>query len=145
MSNADEPQDVAESLDSDEVTIDGDPYGGGERTAAEFPPDHLSGVNAYGITAGEERVDEPLDERTSRELPDDLVEALEHEDDPPTGDPAWDDETLVDRVGRLVEPNALDDGVDAPDVDAEAVATSYDEDDLTAEESAMHIVPDVED
>jgi hypothetical protein len=143
VSQTDEPQDVAEALDADEVTADGAPYVGDEPTPEEFPPTHLSGVNAYGLTAAEERTGEPYDERISRDEPDDLLDALEHEDDPPSRDPAWDDPELGDAVGRLVEPNAEDDGVDAPDEDAEAVASAVPADDLTAEEAAVHVAPDL--
>lgn len=36
---------------------------------AEYPPDHPTGVDDYGTTAQEERVDEPLEERIRREEP----------------------------------------------------------------------------
>jgi hypothetical protein len=35
--------------------------------SAEYPPERPLGVNQYGTTAQEERVDEPLDERRRRE------------------------------------------------------------------------------
>ena len=54
---ASDEQDQAEALDDDEM-------------AGEYPPDRLLGANQYGITGAEERWDEPLDERISREEPD---------------------------------------------------------------------------
>ncbi len=50
-------QDEAEALDSDKL---GDVY----------PPDRPLGVDQYGTTAAEERVDEPLEERIARDRPD---------------------------------------------------------------------------
>ena len=47
-------------------------------------------------------------------------------------------------VGRLVDPAATDDAVDAEDEEPDAVATSADEDerDLSAEEDAVHLTND---
>jgi hypothetical protein len=48
--------DVSELLDEDALP-------------AEYPPDRPLGVNQYGTTPQEERVDEPLEERIRREEP----------------------------------------------------------------------------
>jgi hypothetical protein len=102
-----DPQDAAESLDEDEISDDvEDPVGD-----LQYPPDHLAGVNQYGVTAGEERTDEPIDERISRETPE---SGSVEEADP--------------EVGRLVE--------DGDDLDA----TVAPQRDLSAEESAVHLV-----
>jgi hypothetical protein len=46
-------------------------------------------------------------------------------------------------VGRLVQPGADDDAVDLEDEEADAVARSvHDEDDLSAEEEAVHLTAD---
>jgi hypothetical protein len=82
VTDADDPQFVAEELDPDELPGEGDGVAGGG-VAEEYPPTHLSGVNAYGITAGEERVDEPIEERTSSDEPDDLAGVWTP--DPPIG------------------------------------------------------------
>jgi hypothetical protein len=102
-----DPQDVAESLDEEELSDDVDDPAGD----LQYPPDHLAGVNQYGITAAEERTDEPLDERISRETPE--SESFE------AADP---------EVGRLVE--------DGDDLDA----TEVPQRDLSAEEAAVHLV-----
>jgi hypothetical protein len=102
-----DPQDVAESLDEDELSNDDDdPVGD-----LQYPPDHLTGANQYGVTAGEERTDEPIDERISRETPE--------------SGPA---EERDAEVGRLVE--------DGDDLNA----TEAPQRDLSAEESAVHRV-----
>jgi hypothetical protein len=49
--------DVSELLDDDVLT-------------SEYPPDRPLGVNQYGTTPQEERVDEPIAERVRREEPD---------------------------------------------------------------------------
>lgn len=54
-----DPQDEAEALDSDKL---GDTY----------PPDAPLGVEDYGTSPAEERVDEPLEERVARDRPDTL-------------------------------------------------------------------------
>ena len=140
MTDADDPHLTAEQLDPDELQGEGDGVAG-RSSPDEFPPTHLRGVNQYGITAGEERVDEPLEERTSRDEPDDL--AIELDDDRAPDERQWDDPELGGDVGRLVDPGATDDGLDEPDVDAEAVAwEGTADDDLSAEESAMHVTED---
>ena len=78
----------------------------------------------FGTTAEERREGESLDGRLRRELPDRL----------PTGDPY--------PVGRLVEP---DEGL-APDEADEAVAfdAGPDSGGFSAEELAIHVIPDSE-
>lgn len=61
MSDQDAPiddEDVSEQLDDDKLP-------------AEYPPDEPMGVDEYGITRAEARVDEPLEELIMRERPDD--------------------------------------------------------------------------
>ena len=95
------------------------------------PRDFPQGVEEFGITAAEERMQEPLAERVLREEPDFDEDDLELE---------LDDEDLasdVDHVGRLVEPES---GVDEIDETKEVVAfEAEDASDMTAEEAAMHI------
>lgn len=82
------------------------------------PRDYPVGVEEFGITPAEERQDEPLAVRVTREEPDVMP---------------LDDEPL----GRLVEP---DQGVAGLDHERDAIATDVaDADGLTAEEAAMHI------
>jgi hypothetical protein len=139
VTDADDSQLVSEQLDPDELQGEGDGVAGGG-VAEEYPPTHLSGVNAYGITAGEERVDEPIEERTSSDEPDDLAIALDDESAP--DERSWDDPDLGSAVGRLVDPNATDDGLDELDDEPDAVAHEGTGDDLSAEESAMHVTAD---
>ena len=140
MTNADDSQFVSEELDPDELQGEGDGVAG-RSESDEYPPTHLSGVNAYGITAGEERVDEPVEERGTRELPDDLAEELDG--DVVSDERQWDDPELGGAVGRLVEPGSDDDGLDELDVESDAVASERtSDDDLTSEESAMHVTED---
>jgi hypothetical protein len=121
-------QDKAESVDADRIGPD---ERGDDEELANYPPDRLLGANQYGVVPSEEEVDEPLEERVSREEPEPLIEALEHqgrldvnelERDAPLG-------------GTLVEP------LEAPDdpvLDAELVP----QEDLSPEEAAMHLESD---
>jgi len=123
--------DKSEQLDDDKLTGD-------------FPPDEPVGVDEYGITPMEQRIDEPIEERVLREQPEvtDIGQAPE--------------------AGRLVAPDA---GM-GPDDEAAAVATAVGgvpgeqltpddiaigdsttrdtaterETDLSAEEAAVHVV-----
>lgn len=123
--------DKSEALDDDNL-------------AGNYPPDEPVGVDEYGITEAEQRVDEPIAERVLREEPEvtELGQAQE--------------------VGRLVAP---DEGI-GPDDESAAVASAVErlpEDqiaegdigvgdsttrdtatervpDLSAEEAAMHLV-----
>lgn len=68
----DDDQELAESFDesklsTDPLTLD----------TSDFPPDEPEGVDDYGTTAQEERVDEPLTERVRREEPDPLAAELD--------------------------------------------------------------------
>ena len=84
------------------------------------PRDYPLAVEEFGITADEERRDEPLADRVRREEPDVI--------------PVGADEELQ---GRLVEP---DQGVAGLDHERDAIATDVaDADGLSAEEAAMHI------
>jgi hypothetical protein len=123
--------DKSEQLDDDKLTGD-------------FPPDAPLGSTQYGITAQEQRIDEPIAERVAREKPETAT----------VGQP--------DEAGRLVAP---DEGT-GPDDEAAAVASAVEGipphditsgdigigdsttrdtatemvRDLSAEESAVHVV-----
>lgn len=101
-------QDRAEQLDDDKMAMTDTPV-----EDLEYPPDEPMGVDAYGTTAAEERVDEPLDERVAREVPDEATE---------------------DAGMRLVDP---DEGA-GPDEEADSVAAASTATDLSAEEAAVH-------
>jgi hypothetical protein len=113
-----DPQDEAESLDVEEISDDDDDPEGD----LAYPPNHLEGVNQYGITEAEQRTDEPLEERISRETPE-VFDSLDRDD--PSSPGSYD---LADpEVGRLLE---LEDDLDA---------VAAEQPDLSAEESAVHL------
>jgi len=118
MTDAGDPQDVAEALDADKMPGDSDdPTAGGE-----YPPDEPVASLDYGTTAGEERTPEPLEERVEREA----------------------DEADVQEGMRLVEPGAEDGIEHLVDEAAEAVASlgGGTDDDLSAEEAAVNPTSD---
>jgi hypothetical protein len=96
-----------------------------------MPPDHASYVNSYGTTDLEAELGESLGAHLAEEEPD----VLSHLDDAWTGD-----ETAS--AGRLV---AEDEGAHSDD-DAELFANDRgtDNGDFSAEESAMHLEPDLD-
>ena len=126
-------QDQAEALDSDELE------------GGDFPPDRYQGANQYGITAAEEAWDEPLDERISREVPD---EPVRHDDRPPVlvapdEGGIFDDEAeavafdeSADDVGALAEDDAFSGDPSLRDEMSERGQG------VSAEETAMHIEGD---
>ena len=67
-----DPQDRAEALDGDKFDIHDN-----TDVEPEFPKDELLGADEYGITAAEERWDEPIEERLERESPDPLARELD--------------------------------------------------------------------
>jgi hypothetical protein len=99
----------------DEKVVTGDSQEG-----VPAPRDRPGAVRDYGVTAAEQRADEPLRRRLLREQPE--VSDIGSEED---------------QVGRLVEPES---GVDEQDLTSEAVATDVGDDNrgFSAEEAAMH-------
>lgn len=105
---SDASQDRAEQLDDDKMATTDTPV-----EDLEYPPEQPMGVDAYGTTAAEEQVDEPLDERVAREEP----------------------EEAPDPGGmRLVSPEAGS----GPDEEPDAVGRQVGAPDLSAEEDAVH-------
>jgi hypothetical protein len=157
MTDARDEQDEAEAFDPDLLASDAESYDDPERL---YPPDRPLGATSYGTTPAEERVPEPLEERIRREVPDPLDEidepdpeeliAIEAEE--LLGDDGFDDSSdAIDvdeeiarevAVGRLVGPHADDDAEDVEDDEADAVALRVFEDDLSAEEEAVHLTDD---
>lgn len=94
----------------------------------QIPPrDYPQGVEEFGITAEEERLEEPIAERVLREEPDFGSEDFAAEADEGIG-------------GRLVAPGSED--VDVLDAEKDEIAMLVgegDESGLSAEEAAMHI------
>ncbi len=150
-------QDMAEMLDSDKI-------GGPDDTDLEpdYPPERPMGVDQYGTSPAEEQIPEPLDQRVLRETTDPLreelgeggsrggagaeLDAMELQLDPETQDVLDaiepvdlrpdSDGTSGDEVGRLVEPD--EEGLAWTDTEATAIARPVEQDDLSAEESAVH-------
>jgi hypothetical protein len=101
MTDARDDQDISEALDDDKLP-------------ADFPPDRPLGVDEYGVTPGEELVDEPLEARVRREIPDNVRA-----------------EDTVDRgIGSLVEPDQGGGRDTEPDAVAGLVTDGEDPDQL---------------
>lgn len=105
------------------------------------PPEKPLGATKPGITAAEQREGETLDQRLAQEEPD-----IQPDDVEPRGDLPGGDGELVDpeaggaRSGRLVAP---DEGTH-PDVEKDLTASDVgiDAGAASAEEAAMHVVPE---
>jgi hypothetical protein len=100
------------------------------------PPEKWSVGQGYGNTPLEEELGESLDQRLAQEEPEPdpyAEDDIENLDDGEVGD---------ERAGRLIDPNQ---GI-GPDVDKDMVGidAGIDAGAATAEEAAMHIVPDDE-
>ncbi|MGW7237460.1 DUF5709 domain-containing protein [Streptomyces sp. NPDC054804] len=136
-----EVQDDAGLLDASD-TLD---YRAGEEALDEgySPPERPWAVEHTGVTAAEGQRGESLDERLAEEVPD--IAVLEGDD---IGD-AWDtdgevldDEVGDVRAGRLVAP---DEGAhENTETDLFASDRGLDGAGASAEEAAMHVVPDAE-
>ena len=126
-------QDQAEAVDSDELE------------GGDFPPDRYQGANQYGITAAEEAWDEPLEERISREVPD---EPVRHDGRSPVlvapdEGGIFDDEAAavaLDESANDVGPLAEDDAFSG-DASLREEASERGQG-RSAEEAAMHIEGD---
>lgn len=102
-----------------------------------YPPDHPLGVDQYGTTPAEERVNEPIEESALRELPDHLAPQRE----------------VVPVLVESADGSVPDDDVDTEHQTGELLGLSVrggeGEDDVerlgsaerSAEEEAMHIEP----
>ena len=144
-----EPSDDGDSsIDTD--TAFGEDEVDGVLDTSYSPPERPRGLDAFGTTQEEQEQGESLDQRLAQEVPD---PALEYED--PTGDGAAgtpddttgerafspaEDEAGEERSGRLVEP---DEGAHE-DAEKDMVASDVGIDGgaASAEEAAMHVVPD---
>lgn len=118
---ADDPQEVAESLDQDKIDDDvdstGDAFGEG---LADYPPDRPLGVGTVGVTPVEEDAGESFAERTLREQP----EQIDADGDQPA-------------VGTLVDTDAMD-----HDDEEQLVGEMTPDSHLSPEESAIHLEAD---
>ena len=113
---------------------------GDDDATMEPPHDTALAVDDFGTTAAELHDGEPLDGRLAREQPE-VLAAVDLPADESEGADTPFDERAGQGVGRLVES---DEGA-RQDVDAELVATDVGTDlgGYSAEESAMHLEPEV--
>ncbi|MBU2698078.1 DUF5709 domain-containing protein [Pimelobacter sp. 30-1] len=108
------------------------------------PPERYSAAQRYGTTPWEQTHDRPLADRLAEEVPDEAGGSAPDADD--DGLPHDADEAGTEvgerRAGRLVEPDAgAGDGLE-PDLVAEDVG--IDGAAASAEEAAVHVIPDDE-
>lgn len=117
--------DSEDAVDDNGFTPDQDAVGDGT-DSVPTPPDEPIAVTDFGTTGEEELAGESLDGRLARELP-----------DPTLDSPYVTDEGLA---GRLVEP----DQGGGPDLEKDAIAydAGADGGGLSAEEAAMHVIPE---
>ena len=107
------------------------------------PPEHYSAAQGYGNTPWEEAHGESLDQRVRQEVPEPDPYA---ERQPGAGDATEDDEYLDDgevgdvRAGRLVDPDQG--GGEDTEKDMVGEDVGIDGAAASAEEAAMHVVPD---
>ncbi|MFD8387283.1 DUF5709 domain-containing protein [Streptomyces sp. NPDC059679] len=107
------------------------------------PPEKPWGVEHSGVTAWEQQRGESLDERLSEELPDiGVAEGDGIGDTFGTDGELIDDEVGDERAGRLVAPDEgshenTDSDLFASDVGLDGAGAS-------AEEAAMHVIPEIE-
>ncbi|MFF7986712.1 DUF5709 domain-containing protein [Streptomyces sp. NPDC007901] len=134
-----EVQDDAGLLDASD-TLD---YRAGEEALDEgySPPERPWAVEHTGVTAAEGQRGETLDERLAEEVPDLAVpEGDDLGDTWDTDGELLDDEVGDDRAGRLLAP---DEGAhEVTDSDLFASDRGLDGAGASAEEAAMHVIPD---
>ena len=113
---------------------------GDTEATIEPPHDTALAVDEWGTTASEQAEGEPLDSRLSREEPD-VLAAVDLPADESEGADTPFDERAGQGVGRLVE---ADEGA-RTDTEADMVAGDVGTDlgGYSAEESAMHLEPEV--
>lgn len=140
MTDVGDSQSGAEFLDDDKLP-------------SEYPPDRPLGADEYGVTAYEETVPEPLEERLRREEPDfdelarrrgadgdDADEAVGTLVDTDEGGVDAEGDSVARSIRRVPERNLSVDDIAFGDETLRDVATErLDEDDVPAEEAAIHL------
>lgn len=131
-----------EGLASPNADLPGKRITGDPQDDMAVPGDEPVAVDDFGTTAEEEAAGEPLDLRLAREEPDLLERAAgtDADDGPDAAQPYPEDHD--ERVGRIVE----EDQGGRPDTEPDAVGLDVGTDSggFSAEERAMHVVPDPE-
>ena len=131
-----QPEDVLEDVSTDDVLATG-----------YSPQDRPWAVDDWGTTAAEEEQGESLDGRLAREVSDVDADADEGDD---IGDLAGGEGELRDvevgdeRAGRLAETDAGSDSAPDTEPDLEAFDEGIDGGAASAEEAAVHVVPEWE-
>ena len=130
----------AEGIPDPGFTSDTQEVAGDGAYGMEPPHDVAIAVDDFGTTAAEQRDGEPLSGRLEREEPDVLDAVDTPADESPNADTPF-QERAGQGVGRLVEP---DEGARS-DTEADLVARDAGTDlgGYSAEESAMHLEPEV--
>jgi hypothetical protein len=130
----------AEGIPDPGFSDPGQVVAGDTEATMEPPHDTALAVDEWGTTAAEQAVGEPLDSRIAREE-DDVLAAVDQPADESAGADTPFDERAGQGVGRLVEP---DEGA-RTDTEADLVAGDVGTDlgGYSAEESAMHVEPEV--
>ena len=130
-----EPDDVLEDTSTDDVLQTG-----------YSPQDRPWAVDDWGTTEFEEEQGESLEGRLAREVPDDAARD-EGDDigDLPGGEGELRDDQVGDeRAGRLAETDAGSESAPDTEPDMEAFDEGIDGAGASAEEAAVHVVPDEE-
>ena len=110
------------------------------------PPERYSAAQDFGNTPAEEAEGETLEQRIAQEEPDpdpyDAADQADEQSSPSTGGEDLDREVGDDRAGRLVDP---DEGAHE-DTEGSLVGTDVGIDGAaaSAEEAAVHVIPDDE-
>lgn len=134
-------QDDAGVLDPEDTLLD---RGADPLAEGYSPPERPMAVESWGTTAAEQHGGEPLSVRLSHELPDVTAADGDGIGDLPSGEgEPLDGEVGDERTGRLV---GLSEGVRG-DTESEMLGTDVgiDGSAASAEEAAMHTIPDEED
>ena len=113
---------------------------GDSEAVVEPPHDTAVAVDEFGTTAAEQRDGEPLTGRLDREVPD-VLAAVDLPADESDGADIPFGERAGQGVGRIVEPDEGARGDTEPDMVATDVGTDLGG--YSAEEAAMHVVPEV--
>lgn len=132
--------DEAEGIPDDGISTPGQTAAGAEAYSMEPPHDTALAVDDHGTTAAEQHDGEGIDRRVDREQPE-VLDAADTSADETQGADTPFDQRAGQGVGRLVEP---DEGA-RPDETSEMIGEDVGTDlgGYTAEESAMHVVPEV--
>ncbi|HVM09703.1 MAG TPA: DUF5709 domain-containing protein [Acidimicrobiales bacterium] len=97
------------------------------------PGDQPIAADEFGVTAREERAEEPLADRITREVPDLTPDDIDLRD----ADRTYDE--LESGTGRIIEPGSEDVGLIDDEKDVIGSLVGEDEGALTAEEAAIHV------